>query len=111
MMICEFIERTGYEPEYSEYRLIEESYYEFDGNKDEFCKWWKKAQKSGEWAKEMRLRKQLEEQKTRYEALLREKEETLEFFRPYFQRARDAEQTLRNIRENMKVTAYNLERF
>lgn len=38
MMISEFIERTGFEPTASEYVKIEESYYDFNGNKDEFCK-------------------------------------------------------------------------
>lgn len=39
MMMNEFIERTGFEPTYEEYAEIEEAYYNFSGNKDEFCKW------------------------------------------------------------------------
>ena len=38
MMMCEFIERTGFEPTASEYAKIEKAYYDFNGNKDEFCK-------------------------------------------------------------------------
>ena len=38
MMISEFIERTGFEPTASEYANIEKAYYDFNGNKDEFCK-------------------------------------------------------------------------
>ena len=38
MMMSEFIERTGFEPTASEYVKIEEAYYDFNGNKDEFCK-------------------------------------------------------------------------
>ena len=38
MMMSEFIERTGFEPTASEYAKIEEAYYDFDGDKDEFCK-------------------------------------------------------------------------
>lgn len=38
MMLQEFIDRTGFEPTYEEYRKIEEAYYEFSGNKDDFCK-------------------------------------------------------------------------
>lgn len=38
MMMSEFIERTGFEPTASEYAKIEEAYYDFNGNKDEFCK-------------------------------------------------------------------------
>lgn len=41
MMISEFIERTGFEPTAAEYEKIEDAYYNFDGNKDEFCKVWK----------------------------------------------------------------------
>ena len=38
MMISEFIDRTGFTPTYEEYQEIEEAYYNFDGNKDAFCK-------------------------------------------------------------------------
>lgn len=38
MMISEFIERTGFEPTADEYAKIEEAYYNFDGDKDAFCK-------------------------------------------------------------------------
>lgn len=37
MMMQEFTQRTGFEPTLEEYAEIEEAYYEFDGNKDEFC--------------------------------------------------------------------------
>lgn len=38
MMMSEFIDRTGFTPTYEEYQKIEEAYYNFDGNKDAFCK-------------------------------------------------------------------------
>ncbi len=38
MMMSEFIERTGFAPTYEEFQRIEESYYNFDGDKDAFCK-------------------------------------------------------------------------
>lgn len=38
MMISEFIEKTGFEPTSDEYIRIEEAYYNFDGDKDAFCK-------------------------------------------------------------------------
>lgn len=38
MMITEFIARTGFEPTADEYERIEDAYYNFDGNKDAFCK-------------------------------------------------------------------------
>lgn len=56
MLYSEFYDRTKTEVDYDEYSLIEEAYYEFDGDKDEFCKWWVKANKSGYWAREKELR-------------------------------------------------------
>ena len=38
MMMSEFIERTGFEPLAFEYAKIEDAYYNFDGDKDAFCK-------------------------------------------------------------------------
>lgn len=38
MMMSEFIERTGFEPTAEEYSEIEESYYEFSGDINAFCK-------------------------------------------------------------------------
>ena len=38
MMISEFIDRTGFEPTAKEYAEIEAAYYDFDGDKDAFCK-------------------------------------------------------------------------
>ena len=38
MMMSEFIDRTGFEPTASEYERIEKAYYDFDGDKDAFCK-------------------------------------------------------------------------
>lgn len=38
MMMSEFIERTGFEPTADEYAKIEEAYYNFDGDKNAFCK-------------------------------------------------------------------------
>ena len=38
MMMSEFTERTGFEPMAEEYVEIEQQYYNFDGNKDAFCK-------------------------------------------------------------------------
>ena len=38
MLMSEFTERTGFEPSLDEYNQIEEAYYNFDGDKDAFCK-------------------------------------------------------------------------
>ncbi len=43
MMMSEFIERTGFEPMPQEYAKIEEAYYNFDGDKNAFCKAFVKA--------------------------------------------------------------------
>lgn len=91
MMMSEFIERTGYEPTYEEYHYIEESYYEFPGNKDEFCKQWKKDKEDGHWARELALMMAADQMKAKYEKKLAEQEDTLNFYRPYFDRATEAE--------------------
>ena len=94
MMMSEFIERTGYEPDLEEYHYIEESYYEFPGNKDEFCKQWLKDNKDGHWQREMSLMKAMDQMKAQYEENLKEQEENLEFYRPYFEKAYKAEKEL-----------------
>ena len=43
MMLSEFVERTGFEPLPFEYEKIEEAYYNFDGDKDAFCRAFVKA--------------------------------------------------------------------
>lgn len=88
MMMSEFVERTGVEPTYEEYHYIEESYYEFDGNKDEFCKAWLKDKRDGHWDKELKLRMALTERETEYAKKVAEMEETLAFYRPYIDRSR-----------------------
>ena len=84
MMYSEFYERTKTEISLDEYHYVEESYYEFEGNKDEFCKAWLKDVKSGKWAMEYKLRKALDDQKAEYERQLAEKEETIDFYRPFY---------------------------
>ena len=42
MMIHEFTERTGFYPDANLYKAIEEAYYDFSGDKNEFCKAYKK---------------------------------------------------------------------
>ena len=69
MMIKEFTERTGYEPGMEEYRLIEQRYVEDDVHKDDFCKAWKEDFEDGHWARELKLRKALEEQKDAFEQI------------------------------------------
>lgn len=40
MMIEEFAKLTGYTPTFEEYAQIERDYYDFDGDKQEFCAVW-----------------------------------------------------------------------
>jgi len=115
MMYSEFYERTKTEVSYEEYHFIEESYYEFDGNKDEFCKAWLKDKKSGKWAVEMRLRKAIEDQKKEYEAKLAEKEEDLEFYRGFTDqlrtRAEAAEKKVERAKEYIDHFKFRLDTF
>ena len=98
MMVCEFIERTKYEPTIEEYRYIEDSYYESDCiDKNEFCKQWLKDKKSGKWDLEYKYRKLLDEQKAEYEAKIKEQEENLEFYRAEFRKGYDARIKLKGI--------------
>ena len=46
MLYSEFVERTGVTVDAKEYAAIEEVYYNFDGDKDEFCAWWCKGNES-----------------------------------------------------------------
>lgn len=43
MLYSEFVDCTGCHVSAEEYARIEEQYYEFPGNKDEFCRAWVKA--------------------------------------------------------------------
>lgn len=107
MMMSEFIERTGYEPSYEEYHYIEESYYEFPGNKDEFCKQWKKDKKDGHWAREMALMKAMDQMKAEYEKKLAEKEDDLVFYRKqmenFHQVARQHEEALNKLERIQRI--------
>ncbi|MBQ3442220.1 MAG: hypothetical protein IJG33_03130 [Selenomonadaceae bacterium] len=41
MMKIEFVKRTGYKPTAEEYKAIEAQYYDFDGDKNTFCRNWR----------------------------------------------------------------------
>lgn len=78
MMMSEFTERTGYKPSSEEYHFIEESYYDFPGDKDAFCKQWMQDKADGHWQREMALRQTTEKKQselssmnTKYNELLR----------------------------------------
>lgn len=81
MLMSEFVERTGYQPSNEEYAQIEESYYTFPGNKDEFCAQWKKDYKDGHWERELTLRRRMAAMQAEYEEQLAKNKETLKFYR------------------------------
>lgn len=99
MMKSEFIERTKYEPTAEEYHYIEESYYELDGDKDQFCKQWLKDKKSGAWAKEYRLRKMVDDTKAEMQKKIDEQEENLQWYREQYEEFRTLKNQMRGIRE------------
>lgn len=43
MLLSEFITRTGYQPTADEYAEIENEYNNFNGDKDAFCRAWKRV--------------------------------------------------------------------
>ncbi|MDE5886709.1 MAG: hypothetical protein K2H46_03875 [Muribaculaceae bacterium] len=61
MLLSEFIERTGVTPSAEEYAKIEANYYEFAGDKDQFCRAWVKvnpaAVKAAKAAKALQAKK------------------------------------------------------
>lgn len=57
MLLSEFIDRTGVMPSAEEYARIEAEYYEFNGDKDAFCRAWKRANPAAvKKAKERKVR-------------------------------------------------------
>lgn len=78
MLLSEFYERTNIMPREGEYHFIELSYYDFDGDKDEFCKAWKRDKKSGKWELEYRLRREIEEQNEAHKKQIEEMQEKID---------------------------------
>ena len=101
MMMSEFIERTGYRPSSEEYEHIEESYYTFPGNKDEFCKQWKKDYKDGHWERELTLRKSMAAMQSEYLAKIEKQEESLKFYRAQFDESIKVRKELEEAREKL----------
>lgn len=99
MMYNEFVERTKYKPTLAEYEVIEESYYDFDGNKDEFCKQWVKDKKSGRWDREYNLRKQMVDLKAQYEEKIQEMEENLQWYREQYAKMWEEHKKLHEIQQ------------
>lgn len=95
MLKSEFVGRTHYCPDCNEYHYIEESYYESPLDKDEFCKQWRNDYRSGKWAAELKWRIAIDKQAARYQEQIAELKEQLEFYEPYYERARRAEDAIK----------------
>ena len=59
MLYSEFTTLTGVKVSIEEYDCIEQSYYDSELDKAEFCKMWKQDYNSGKWAIELALRRRL----------------------------------------------------
>ena len=59
MLYSEFTTLTGVKVSIEEYDCIEQSYYDSELDKAEFCKMWKQDFGSGKWAIELALRRRL----------------------------------------------------
>ena len=111
MLKSEFIERTGYTPivewgdgytiAFSEYDYIERAYYDFDGNKDEFCRAWLNDFKSGAWAKQLILMRRMDALTEHYNDTIREKDETIEFYREQFDKLMAAEKRIKELENKL----------
>ena len=60
MLYSEFVTLTETEVSDEEYRYIEQSYYDSELDKAEFCKLWKTDAECGRWAAELALRRKLD---------------------------------------------------
>lgn len=105
MMIQEFIDRTGYEPSYEEYQFIEDSYYEFNGNKDEFCKWWLKSKKAGYWNTELILRQTIKKLQDDNEKKINDLEETISWYRKEYEEINEKLHSAMNKGLDIKIKA------
>lgn len=90
MLKSEFIKRTHYDPSDSEFSYIIESYCEFDGFKDAFCKQWAKDKKSGKWDVELKYRKLLDKEKRQFETKVAELESRLNRYQLFFEKVEKA---------------------
>ncbi len=60
MLYSEFVTLTETKVSDEEYRYIEQSYYDSELDKAEFCKLWKRDCDNGRWAAELALRRKLD---------------------------------------------------
>lgn len=101
MMKSEFFERTGFEPDEAQYHYIEESYYLYPGNKDEFCKQWVKDNKDGHWERELYLWRCLDDQKEQMQKTIDEQEDNLKWYRKQFDTFMETQKKLKEAEEKL----------
>lgn len=89
MLMSEFVGRTGYQPSNEEYAHIEESYYTFPGDKNEFCAQWKKDYRDGHWERELTLRRRMAVMQAEYLKKIKAQEESLKFYQQELEQAQD----------------------
>ena len=102
MMMNEFTERTGYTPSFEEYHFIEQSYYDFDGDKDAFCKQWLKDKKDGHWQREMTLRKDSEERLNALRETIAKNEEDILFYQAIYEKYSEQKKALKEAQEKLE---------
>lgn len=101
MLMSEFVDRTGYQPSNEEYAHIEESYYTFPGDKDEFCAQWKKDYRDGHWERELTLRRRMAAMQVEYIAKIEEQKENLKFYRAQVDKSIKAREELEKAQDKL----------
>lgn len=101
MLYSEFYDRTKHLASTEEYHYIEESYYEFDGDKDQFCKQWLKDKNSGVWAKELRLRKLVDETRQEMQKTIDEMADNLKWYSEQYDELWKFKNMVRGIRDSI----------
>jgi hypothetical protein len=114
MLYNEFVTLTETEVSGEEYRYIEQSYYDSELDKAEFCKLWKTDAECGRWAVELALRKKLD----RMTEELKEREKKIARLEEQLDREQDwklsdragthmSQKNYINLRENGDNICYN----
>lgn len=105
MMYNEFVERTGIEVSQDEYEIIEESYYDSNLMKDDFCKEWLKQKKSGKWDIELKFRKRLQETELKARTDVKNKDEQIKDLVEALKLSDANERKMRNERNSFEAAA------
>lgn len=104
-MYSEFVERTGIEVSNEEYEIIEESYYDSELMKDDFCKEWLKLKKAGKWEIELKFRKRLKEAENNAFTDMENMNAQLTNYREALEISSEAERRIRDERNSFEAAA------